>query len=83
MLVFEERGKPEFPEKNLSEQSREPTNSTHLTSTFTAQSPTFMSKNINNNVSKDSRDETIIAAVGILLSMIKRPRDREIFSLLS
>ena len=25
MLVFEERGKPEFPEKNLSEQSREPT----------------------------------------------------------
>jgi len=31
MLVFEERGKPEFPEKNLSEQSREPTtNSTHI-----------------------------------------------------
>ena len=30
MLVFEERGKPEFPEKNLSEQSREPTNSVHL-----------------------------------------------------
>ena len=29
MLVFEERGKPEFPEKNLSEQSREPTNSSH------------------------------------------------------
>jgi len=27
MLVFEERGKPEFPEKNLSEQSRGPTNS--------------------------------------------------------
>ena len=26
MLVFEERGKPEYPEKNLSEQSREPTN---------------------------------------------------------
>jgi len=25
MLVFEERGKPEYPEKNLSEQSREPT----------------------------------------------------------
>jgi len=24
--VFEERGKPEYPEKNLSEQSREPTN---------------------------------------------------------
>ena len=24
MLVFEERGKPEYPEKNLSEQSREP-----------------------------------------------------------
>ena len=23
MLVFEERGKPEYPEKNLSEQSRE------------------------------------------------------------
>ena len=30
MLVFEERGKPEFPEKNLSEQSREPTNSDHI-----------------------------------------------------
>ena len=29
MLVFEERGKPEYPEKNLSEQSREPTNSVH------------------------------------------------------
>ena len=27
---FEERGKPEYPEKNLSEQSREPTNSTHM-----------------------------------------------------
>ena len=25
MLVFEERGKPEYPEKNLSEQGREPT----------------------------------------------------------
>jgi len=30
MLVFEERGKPEFPEKTLSEQSREPTNSAHI-----------------------------------------------------
>ena len=30
MLVFAERGKPEYPEKNLSEQSREPTNSAHL-----------------------------------------------------
>ena len=31
MLVFEERGKPEYPEKNLSEQGREPTtNSTHV-----------------------------------------------------
>ena len=31
MLVFEERGKPEYPEKNLSEQSREATtNSTHI-----------------------------------------------------
>ena len=30
VLVFAERGKPEYPEKNLSEQSREPTtNSTH------------------------------------------------------
>jgi len=25
MLIFEERGKPEIPEKNLSEQSKEPT----------------------------------------------------------
>ena len=30
MLVFEERGKPEFSEKNLSEQSREPTNLVHM-----------------------------------------------------
>ena len=31
MLVFEQRGKPEYPEKNLSEQRREPTtNSTHM-----------------------------------------------------
>ena len=31
MLVFEERGKPEYPEKNLSEKRREPTtNSTHM-----------------------------------------------------
>jgi len=30
MLVFEGRGKPEFPEKNLSEQSREPTNSANI-----------------------------------------------------
>jgi len=31
MLVFEERGKAaEFPERNLSEQSSEPTNSVHI-----------------------------------------------------
>ena len=31
MLVFEERGKSEYPEKNLSEQGRQPTtNSTHV-----------------------------------------------------
>jgi len=30
MLVFEERGKSEYPEKNLSKQSREPTNSVHV-----------------------------------------------------
>ena len=31
MMVFEERGKPEYPEKNLSEHRREPTtNSTHM-----------------------------------------------------
>ena len=31
VLVFEERGKPEYLEKNLSEQGREPTkNSTHI-----------------------------------------------------
>ena len=30
MLVFEERGKLEYPEKNLSEQSRAPTNSAHI-----------------------------------------------------
>ena len=27
---FEERGKPEYPEKNLSEQRRVPTNSTQM-----------------------------------------------------
>ena len=30
MLIFGERGKPEYPEKNLSEQEREPTNSAHV-----------------------------------------------------
>ena len=30
MEVFEERGKPEYPGKNLSEQRREPTNSIHI-----------------------------------------------------
>ena len=30
MLVFEERRKREYPEKNLSEQSREPTNLAHI-----------------------------------------------------
>ena len=30
MLVLEERGKPEYPEKNLSKQSKEPTNSAHI-----------------------------------------------------
>jgi len=31
MLVFEERGNPEYPEKNLSEKGREPaTSSTHI-----------------------------------------------------
>jgi len=28
--VFEERGKPDYPGKILSEQRREPTNSTHI-----------------------------------------------------
>jgi len=31
MLVFDEKGKPEYPGKNLSWQSREPTNSIHMT----------------------------------------------------
>ena len=31
MLVFEERGKPEYQEKNLSEQGREPTKQTQST----------------------------------------------------
>jgi len=29
-MVFDERGKLEYPGKNLSEQSREPTNSIHI-----------------------------------------------------
>ena len=34
MLVFEERGRAEYPEKHLSEQRREPTTkSTHMAST--------------------------------------------------
>ena len=32
MLVFGEMGRPEYPGKNFSEQSGEPTNSTHMTS---------------------------------------------------
>ena len=34
MLVFEDRAKPEFPEKNLSEQSREPTKESLSTDVF-------------------------------------------------
>ena len=31
VLIFEKRGKPEYPEENLSEQGREPTtNSAHI-----------------------------------------------------
>ena len=31
ILVFEERGKPQYPEKNVSQQGKEPTtNSTHI-----------------------------------------------------
>ena len=30
MLIFDERGKQEYPGKNLSEQRREPTNSIHI-----------------------------------------------------
>ena len=30
VLVFDERGKPEYPRENLSKQSREPTNSIHI-----------------------------------------------------
>ena len=30
MLLFEEREKPGYPEKNILQQSREPTNSTHI-----------------------------------------------------
>ena len=37
MLVFEERGKPEFPEKNFSDQGREPTtNNNTLLSIYAA-----------------------------------------------
>jgi len=31
MLVFDEKGKPEYPGKNLSWQRKEPTNSIHMT----------------------------------------------------
>ena len=36
MLVFKERGKPEYPEKNLSEQGREPTTNNKLAMCFPA-----------------------------------------------
>ena len=40
MLVFAVRGKPEYPEKNLSEQRREPTtNSTHIWRRFRESNP--------------------------------------------
>ena len=40
MLVFEKRGKPEYPDKNLSEQGREPTtNSTHIRRRFRESNP--------------------------------------------
>ena len=35
MLVFEERGKPEYPKKNLSEQGQEPTTNSAHTDTGT------------------------------------------------
>jgi len=38
MLVFEGRGKAEYPEKNLSEQKREPTNSGMASTLTTAPS---------------------------------------------
>ena len=56
MLIFVERGKPEFPEKNLSEQSREPTNSAHIWRRIRESNPghigdqcnsSFMSVNVN------------------------------------
>ena len=34
MLIFEEKGKPEYPEKNLSEQGREPTTNSTLFPVF-------------------------------------------------
>ena len=39
MFIFGERGKPEYPGKNLSEQSREPTNSTHIWRTIRESNP--------------------------------------------
>ena len=36
ILVFKERGKPEYPEKNLSEQGREPTTNNKLAMCFPA-----------------------------------------------
>ena len=41
MLVFEERGKPEYPEKNLSKQGRDPTtNSAHVCRRVRESNPT-------------------------------------------
>ena len=39
-------------------------------------------ENLINNVSQDSPNKTILATIGIILSMLKRPRDSEILSLL-
>jgi len=50
MLVFEGRGKPQYPKKNLSEQSREPTTRTHWceASAFTT-APTLLPKQLVEN----------------------------------
>ena len=47
VLVFEERGKPEYPEKNLSEQGREPT--TNLPTIVLYAFKERKSNNINDN----------------------------------
>ena len=65
MLVFEERGKPEYQEKNLAEQTREPTtNSTHI---YMASTPGFETRPLSGSYASDLTTAPSLALQNILL----------------